>query len=116
VPDSPLKTINIKEGMPPVRTALSRLADELAAARAQGYALLKIIHGYGSTGIGGEIRAAVQTRLIELKKQGQIQDCIVGEDWRKSEERSWKLLGSYSALKQDHDLGKANRGITIVVL
>ncbi len=34
--------------------------------------MLKLIHGYGSTGVGGDIRIAVQKRLRELADNGQI--------------------------------------------
>jgi|SRR5579863_387904 len=111
-----MKTVNLKEDMPPVSQALLRLDHELAAARNTGKRLLKVIHGYGSTGVGGEIRNAVQARLREKHDHGEIRGYIFGENWAKSDERTWKLLGSHPDLKNDHDLGRGNRGITIVVL
>jgi hypothetical protein len=111
-----IKSVNLKEGMPPVQEALFRLDHELATARAEGCALIKIIHGYGSTGAGGEIRVAVQKRLMQMQQSGQIRACIFGENWAKSDEQSWKLLGAYPQLKSDHDLGRKNLGITVVVL
>ena len=116
MPSSPMKTVNLKEGMPQVHQALSQLDQELARARVEGFGLVKLIHGYGSTGAGGEIRIAVQRRLREMCDHGQIRGCIFGEDWAKSDELTWALLGSYAALKEDRDLGKRNRGITVVVL
>jgi hypothetical protein len=47
---------------------------------------------------------------------GEIRDCIYGENWRKSDERSWELLKRMPDLKTDSDLGKGNKGITIVLL
>ncbi len=111
-----MKTVNLKEGMPQVHQALSELDRELAHAREEGYGLVKLIHGYGSTGAGGEIRIAVQRRLREMSDHGQIRGCIFGEDWSKSDEQTWTLLGSHADLKQDRDLGKRNRGITVVML
>jgi len=111
-----MKTINLKEGMPLVHQALSQLDRELAMARDQGCGLVKLIHGYGSTGAGGEIRIAVQKRLIELHDRGQIRGCIFGENWARSDEQAWRILGSHPELKHDHDLGRGNRGITVVVL
>jgi hypothetical protein len=102
--------------MPPVQEALQRLGRELALARKEKTTLLKLIHGYGSTGAGGEIRIAVQKRLLEMAQNGQIHGCIFGEDWSKSDERTWKLLQSYPKLKSDSDLGRRNPGITIVLL
>jgi len=102
--------------MPQVQEDLARLDRELAAARQRGETLLKLIHGYGSGGAGGDIRVAVQKRLRELADNGQIRICIVGESWSKSDDEAWRLLQSRPALKSDSDLGRRNQGITIVVL
>jgi hypothetical protein len=102
--------------MPQVSEALERLERELAHARQEKTALLKFIHGYGSTGAGGDIRVAVQKRLRELADNGQIRTCIFGERWSKSDDEAWRLLQSHPALKSDLDLGRRNQGITIVVL
>jgi adenosylmethionine-8-amino-7-oxononanoate aminotransferase len=95
---------------------LQRLERELALARQQKMKLLKLIHGYGSTGAGGDIRIAVQKRLVEMTRNGQIRGCIFGENWSKSDEVSWKLLQAHAELKSDSDLGRRNRGITIVLI
>jgi len=102
--------------MPLVHEALQRLDHELALARKEKITLLKLIHGYGSTGAGGDIRIAVQRRLLELAQAGQVRTCIFGENWSRSDEQTWRLLQARPALKTDSDLGRANRGITIVVL
>ena len=113
---SPIETINLKAEMPLVREALQRLERELAVARQKKAPLLKLVHGYGSTGAGGDIRIGVQKRLLQMAESGQIQGCIFGENWSKSDEATWKLLQSHSDLKTDPDLGRHNRGITIVLL
>jgi hypothetical protein len=102
--------------MPQVHEALQRLDRELTLARQEKAKLLKLIHGYGSTGAGGDIRIAVQKRLLEMAQNGQIRGCIFGENWSKSEDAAWKLLQSHPELKSDSDLGRRNRGITIVLL
>ena len=102
--------------MPQVQEALQRLARELTHARQQKHTLLKIIHGYGSSGAGGDIRIAVQKRLHEMKQDGQIRACIFGECWSKSDEQTWGLLQARPELKSDTDLGRRNQGITIVLL
>ena len=111
-----IHTINLEAGMPLVHEALARLEGELTLARQQRDAIVKLIHGYGSTGKGGDIRIAVQKRLRELQDQGAIRACIFGEDWSTSNAESWALLKRHPALKSDPHLGKQNRGITIVVL
>jgi hypothetical protein len=111
-----MKTINLKDGMPLVHQALSQLDGELASAKQQGQAVVKLVHGYGSTGAGGEIRIAVQRRLREMTDHGQIQGCIFGENWSQSDDAAWKLVKAHPALKQDRDFGRRNLGITIVLL
>lgn len=102
--------------MPTVPDALQHLGRELARARQAGCTVLKFIHGYGSSGTGGDIRLAAQRRLTEMARGGEIRACIFGENWAKSDEQAWALLKAHSELKQDSDLGKRNLGITIVVL
>jgi len=102
--------------MPPIQEALQRLNRELTLARQQKHIFLKIIHGYGSTGAGGDIRIAVQKRLHEMTQDGQIRGCIFGENWSKSDDQAWAVLQKHSELKSDPDLGRKNQGITIVLL
>ena len=102
--------------MPSVQEALQRLEREIGLARQQKHSLLKVIHGYGSTGVGGEIRIAVQKRLHELVEGGQIRRCIFGENWSKTDDATWRLLQAQSDLKRDSDLGRLNQGITVVWL
>jgi len=102
--------------MPSVQEALQRLDREIALARQGKVAALKVIHGYGSTGAGGDIRIAVQRRLHELAEAGQIRGCIFGENWSKSDDATWRLLQAQSELKSDPDLGRRNQGITVVLL
>lgn len=96
--------------------ALQRLDREIALARKQKHSLLKVIHGYGSGGEGGDIRIAVQKRLREVADAGQIAGCIFGENWSRADEVTWRLIQEKPELKSDSDLGQQNRGVTIVLL
>ena len=111
-----LKIVNLELDRPTVPTALSLLEDALRIAREQKYVALKLIHGYGSSGVGGDIRIAVQKGLAQKLAAQEIRGFVAGEDWRISNESAWKLLKKCPELKQDSDLGRGNRGITIVVL
>ncbi len=111
-----VKTVNLKHDLPTVQEALSRLDREMNLARQQATGVLKLVHGYGSSGVGGDIRIAIQRRLAEMAEGGQIHACIFGENWSKSDETTWRLLQAHSELKEDCDLGRGNRGITVVVL
>ena len=102
--------------MPSIHVALQRLDSAVVVARQQKSKFLKVVHGYGSSGEGGDIRIAVQKRLVEMASRGDIRSCLFGERWSKSDEQAWALIHSHPELKQDHDLGRKNLGITIVVL
>jgi hypothetical protein len=99
-----------------VPEALQRLECEIVVAKKEKHALLKVIHGYGSTGAGGDIRIAVQRRLREFVEAGQIRACIFGENWSKSDDTTWKLVREQPDLKSDPHLGRGNQGITVIVL
>ncbi len=111
-----MKTINLEEGRPSAPSASSRLLDELRRARQQCYAAVKVIHGYGSHGVGGDLRIAIQGMLARMVQSGDIQAFVAGEDWRISDEVTWRLIQRHRELKRDPDLGKENKGISIVVL
>ena len=111
-----MKLVNLELGRPTVHQALVRLSAELDAARREGCKMLKLVHGYGSSGAGGDIRIAVQKRLYEMAQNGLIRACIYGENWSKTDDQTWKLLASHPELKQDPDFGRRNLGITIVVI
>ncbi len=111
-----IRTIVMKEGMPSVEQARARLQTELRTARQSGVKILKLIHGYGSTGVGGDLRVALQSTLRQMAQRHEIGDCIFGENWRTSDERSWALLKRIPELRGDSDLGRGNKGITLVVL
>jgi hypothetical protein len=112
----PITTVDLKSDRPKVIEALARLEQALDHAHRQGVSILKIIHGYGSTGTGGDIRIAVQKRLYQMAEAGEIEAVIFGENWSKADETTWRLIKAKPELKNDPHLGRTNRGVTIVVL
>jgi hypothetical protein len=113
---APIKIIDLEDGMPKVEEARLRMQHELNAATKQGYAAVKLIHGYGSSGTGGALRIELQKELRRLADSGTIRAFIAGEDWRVSNEQTWALLKRYPEWKQDADLGKGNKGISLAFL
>ena len=111
-----IKTVMLKEGMPSVEQARARLHSAIQSARQRGIKILKVVHGYGSSGVGGDLRIALQATLRQMVDRGEIHECIYGEKWRAGDERSWEVLQRMPELKDDSDLGKGNKGITLVVL
>jgi hypothetical protein len=115
-PRQAIRSIDLKSDMPSVNEAVQRLEQEIASARREKSLLLKVIHGYGSSGVGGDIRIGVQRHLRELCDAGKIRSCIFGENWGTSDEATWKLVKDRPEVKSDPDLGRRNLGITVVVL
>jgi len=111
-----IKTVMLKEGMPSIEQARARLRTEIQTAQRSGVKVLKLVHGYGSSGVGGDLRIALQSTLRQMVTAREIVECIYGENWRTSNERSWEALKRMPELKSDSDLGKSNKGITIVFL
>ncbi len=111
-----VKIVNLEEDRPTVNRMRLRLDRAVALARSEGTTILKLIHGYGSSGVGGALRLAVHSSLLRYKDSGLIRDFIDGEDFRISNETTWALLKRMPEMKQDRDLGRGNKGITIVVL
>jgi hypothetical protein len=107
---------NLEQGRPTANQALLQLDFELTQARRAGAAVLKVIHGYGSTGVGGVLREAVQAALREMVTQQKVRGFVPGEDWRVSNRAAWEMQRSIPELKRDRDLGRANRGISMVLL
>jgi len=102
--------------MPTVDAALTRLE---AALRPYGKMskLIKIVHGYGSTGVGGKIRTAVRRRLKSKKATGSIMDFIPGEEFSMFDPATQKALALYhKELTGDRDYNRSNEGITVVIL
>jgi len=110
-----IKVVNLEEGMPTVEQARLRMQHELHVARQQRCTAVKLIHGYGSSGAGGSLRIELQKELCRLAQVGTIRSFIAGEYWRVSDETTWDLLKKFPEWKQDTDLGKTNKGISIVV-
>jgi hypothetical protein len=109
-----VEIVNMETGFPTAEVARERLMNELDAARKKGVGLLKIIHGYGSTGKGGTLRKALRTTLLRLGKEGKVGRIIFGEAWDLFDEPSRNLIERYPLIRGDRDLGQSNAGITIV--
>ena len=110
-----MKVVNLEDGRPTLERARLRLQQELHQARREGCAAVKLIHGYGSSGVGGVLRTGIQASLRRAQQDGRIAVFIPGEDWRISDETTWALLQRFPEWKQDHDLNRRNHGISVVV-
>ena len=99
-----------------VNQAIKRLTFELSNSRSLGCTVLKIIHGYGSSGTGGRIRTESRKYLSRLQDQGRIRGFIPGESFSIFEETTRQAFLRCDELRQDHDLDRYNNGVTFILL
>lgn len=106
--------INIKSFNETVSVALSEFLVELDRAKFAGIKVIKVIHGYGSHGKGGEIKKEFHKLLLQLKNQKQIKNYIFGEKITKNLLSNFFYEFPFLAL--DPDIKNYNSGITLVIL
>ena len=111
-----LRTVNLEQGMPQVNQAIRRLTFEIHHTRDMGVPVLKLIHGYGSTGAGGKIRVQARNYLARLKNKGEIRGFIPGESFSIFDEETRNAFTLCPDLRKDADLERHNNGITFVLL
>lgn len=109
-------TINLEQGMPTVETARQKLEQALRTARARRTPVLKVIHGYGSSGKGGAIKRDVAQTLTKKLRAGEIRAFVHGENFSPFDESARKILDQCPGLKGDKDYTRGNDGITIVLI
>jgi hypothetical protein len=109
-----VRTVNVEAGWPTVDEARRQVADELRQAKRDGMRVLKIIHGYGSSGKGGRLRVGLQRSFALRKKEGAIVDFVPGEDFSIFDDRTLRMLEAVPSLRGDPDLNAANDGISVL--
>jgi len=107
--------INVEDGLPTLEEARARLKSEFAKCKSRNVKAAKIIHGYGSTGVGGVLRQGIRKSLISRRKDGQIKAVIFGEKWGIFDSSTRAILEVYPELRKDRDLCNSNPGISIVI-
>ena len=111
-----MRIINLEQGMPTTDRALVLMGQMLRTAKAGGERCIKLIHGYGSTGSGGAIRAAVCRELRARQATGSIRLFVQGDRFSPFYEEARRAVDLCTELAKDRDYARANQGITIVVL
>lgn len=109
LPGERVAEVNLKKGNPDSQLALERLEYAIELHRGKGTAVLRLIHGYGSAGVGGTIRTEVRRRLEQIRSQGRIRRVVPGEDILRSRHR--ELPDWFEQDPSD----VSNPGITVVV-
>jgi hypothetical protein len=110
-----MKTFNIKADMPDKLEAGKRLAEIIRTCQGQDK-VIKIIHGYGSSGVGGSIKQSIHKSLRNKLKKQEIKGFIPGEAFGQLMGFDEVIQTFGHLLKNDQDYKKMNDGITYVIL
>ena len=94
--------------------ALERLERDLREARACEAKVVRVIHGYGSSGRGGKIRDAVRRELGRKLARGEVRAVVPGENYSSTTNAGRDLLSRFKELKTTERSDTHNPGLTIV--
>jgi Smr domain len=106
--------MRLRAGLPTVAQALERLERDLREARACEAKVVRVIHGYGSSGRGGKIRDAVRRELGRKLARGEVKDVTPGENYSSTTNSGRDLLSRFKELKTTERSDSLNPGLTIV--
>jgi hypothetical protein len=113
---SVFRTLNIEANRPSLDEARRGMIEAIRAAKRDGIRVLKVIHGYGSTGKGGKLCVGLRKSFGLRKQEGVIRDFIPGEDFSVFDTVTLRLLEQVPDIRGDSDLGMINEGITVLWL
>ena len=113
---STLRTFNVEADLPTLDEARRQVIDEIRRSRRDGVRVLKVIHGYGSSGKGGKLCIGLRKSFGLRKKEGVIRDFVAGEDFSIFDNRTLTLLEAVPELRGDPDLSATDEGVTVVWL
>ena len=110
-----MRTLNLKETGASKEDCVILVDMFLDEAKREKVGAVKILHGYGSHGVGGVLYLAVRRHLAGLKRKNLIKNYFGGNRWNLLDRETLSaLLEDKSCF--DEDLNKSNPGITIVLL
>jgi hypothetical protein len=111
-----IKTFNVEAGMPSLDEARRQVLEEIRRAKKQGIRVLKIIHGWGSSGKGGKLCHGLRKSFALRKKEGIIKDFVPGENFSIFNKTVLAMLDAVPGLRGDPDLDVTNEGVTVLWL
>ncbi len=111
-----MRTINLEAGLPTVDDARRRLLAEIDSARKSGERVLKVIHGWGSSGAGGKLGPAIRKSLRLRVQEGKAVMVVAGERFSSDTVEGRELAQRHPSVRGDRDFNRANPGVTVVEL
>jgi len=111
------QVLNLESNMPLVEEAFERLHEHLEKLRGKGLRAVKVIHGHGSSGRGGNIRREFRQAMEHGLWGEAIIEVYFGEMLLPHLPQYQNLLKTYPALKNSitKDM-QGNPGITLLIL
>lgn len=111
-----IQTINVKADMPSLEEARRSVIDAIRRAKQGKVRVLKIIHGWGSSGKRGTLCLGLRRSFKLRKKEGVIRDFVPGEHFSIFNKTVLDLLEAVPELRGDPDLNATNEGVTVLWL
>jgi hypothetical protein len=111
-----VRIYNVETSLPSLDEARRLVIAEIRRAKTEKVKVLKVIHGYGSSGKGGKLNHGLRKSFALRKQEGVIRDFIPGEDFTIFNPLVLALLETVPALRGDPDLAAINEGVTILWL
>ena len=111
-----MKVVNIKENNPNVDYAIYLLETAISDCKKCGEKGFIVLHGYGSNGIGGDIKRAAMQFLNNAQKKGIIKSFIKGEEWSNANPLVKQAIKSFPELILQENLYTLNSGVSVVLL
>lgn len=111
-----IRVINVEEDLPTLDEARRFVIEEIKRAKRDGVRVLKVIHGYGSSGKGGRLCVGLRKSFGLRKKEGVIKDFVSGEGFSIFNQTTLSMLEASPELRGDPDLNATNEGVSLLWL
>ncbi len=109
-----MKTLNLERENYTAEHAVVMVELEIENAKREGVVAIKVVHGYGSHGVGGAILLALRKKLVQWKRLGIIQNYFFGDKWNLFDADTQRILQKDKTIYGDKDFYCNNPGITII--
>lgn len=111
-----LITIDIKSNRQTVAEAIAQFLVEVEAYKKGGFKVMKVIHGYGSHGVGGAIKQAFLKKCQDLKNKKIIEDYTCCDKWTDKNIVKKIAINYCTDLIADSELTHLNPGCSIIIM
>ena len=111
-----LITIDIKSEHQTVAEAIAQFLVEVDAYKKGGFKVMKIIHGYGSHGVGGAKKVAFLKKCQDLKNKKILEDFVCCDKWTDKNVVRKIAINYCPDLLADSELYHLNAGCSIIIL